>query len=410
MKRVLILAPSRRGALVDFTDSPSEAAFRAEAVAFLEAHVPEEFGSYTSGDDQEKVYEQHLAWQKTLAQHGWGALTWPESYGGRGKGPIEQIIWNEELSKRGVGHSMLTVGIGMVGPTLVAHGTPEQQERYLGPLLRADETWCQLFSEPGAGSDLAGLATRAVRDGDDWVVNGQKTWCSGAQHNDFGILIARTDPSLPKHKGITFFLLDMKAPGIEVRPLIEMTGESHFNEVFLNDVRVPDSARLGELNAGWAVAQTTLMNERMAMGGLSNLLHFDELKALVVEEAGGHPDATQRDELAKVYSQLRCLELLNARVVSKLGRGVMPTAESSVMKLALARVMTKANALAMRALGPKALLRPGYWQNEYLFAPAFHIAGGTSEVQKTVCAERVLGLPREESSDRQRAFEELPRS
>jgi alkylation response protein AidB-like acyl-CoA dehydrogenase len=395
---------------VDFTDSPSEAAFRAEAVAFLEAHVPEEFGSYTSGDDQEKVYEQHLAWQKTLAQHGWGALTWPESYGGRGKGPIEQIIWNEELSKRGVGHSMLTVGIGMVGPTLVAHGTPEQQERYLGPLLRADETWCQLFSEPGAGSDLAGLATRAVRDGDDWVVNGQKTWCSGAQHNDFGILIARTDPSLPKHKGITFFLLDMKAPGIEVRPLIEMTGESHFNEVFLNDVRVPDSARLGELNAGWAVAQTTLMNERMAMGGLSNLLHFDELKALVVEEAGGHPDATQRDELAKVYSQLRCLELLNARVVSKLGRGVMPTAESSVMKLALARVMTKANALAMRALGPKALLRPGYWQNEYLFAPAFHIAGGTSEVQKTVCAERVLGLPREESSDRQRAFEELPRS
>ena len=395
---------------MDFNDSPAEADFRAQAVAFLDAHAPEEFGSYTSGDDQEQVYAQHLAWQKTLAQNGWGALTWPEAYGGRGQGPIEQIIWNEELNRRGVGHSMLTVGIGLVGPTLITHGTPEQQQRYLEPLLQAEETWCQLFSEPGAGSDLAGLSTRAVRDGDDWILNGQKTWCSGAQHNDFGILIARTDPTLPKHKGITFFLLDMKAPGLEVRPLIEMTGDTHFNDVFLDDVRIPESARLGELNGGWAVAQTTLMNERLAMGGLSNLLHFDELKALVLAEADGDPDAMQRDELAQVYSQLRCLELLNARVVSKLGRGIIPTAESSVMKLALARVMTKANALAMRALGPKALLRPGYWQNEYLFAPAFHIAGGTNEVQKNVCAERVLGLPREQSSDRRRAFEELPRS
>lgn len=395
---------------MDFNDSSSEAAFRAAAITFLDEHTPEDFGSYTSGDDQELVFRQHKAWQQTLAAHGWGAVTWPEAYGGLGKGPIEQIIWNEELSKRGVGHSMLAVGIGMVGPTLIAHGTPEQKERFLQPLLRADETWCQLFSEPGAGSDLAGLATRAVRDGDDWIVSGQKTWCSGAQHNHFGILIARTDPSVPKHQGITYFLLDMNSPGIEVRPLIEMTGESHFNEVFLNDVRVPDRARLGPPGGGWGVAQTTLMNERLAMGGLSSLLRFDKLKALVLEESGGAPGELQRAELAEVYIQLRCLELLNARVVSKLGRGVIPTAESSVMKLALARMMTKANDLAMRALGPKALLRPGYWQNEYLFAPAFHIAGGTTEVQKNVCAERVLGLPREATGDRDIPFDQLPRS
>ena len=249
-----------------------------------------------------------------------------------------------------------------------------------------------------------------VRDAEGWRVNGQKTWCSGAQHADFGILIARTDPSVPKHKGITYFLLDMRTPGVEVRPLVEMTGETHFNEVFLNDVRVPDTARLGPLHGGWAVTQTTLMNERMAMGGLSNLLRFEELKALVLRETGGCPDALMRDELARVYSELRCLELLNARIVSKLGRGVIPTAESSVMKLALARMMTRANALAMRALGPKALLRPGYWQNEYLFAPAFHIAGGTSEVQKNVCAERVLGLPRGDHRDRELPFDQLPRS
>lgn len=395
---------------MDFNDSPAEAEFRAEAVAFLDAHAPAEFGSYTSGDDQETVFERHVAWQKVLAANGWGALTWPEAFGGRGNGPIEQIIWNEELNLRGVGHSMLTVGIGMVGPTIIAHGTAEQKAQYLGPLLAGDQVWCQLFSEPGAGSDLAGLATRAVRDGDDWIVTGQKTWCSGAQHAQLGILIARTDPTVPKHKGITYFVLDMSTPGIEVRPLVEMTGEAHFNEVFLNEVRIPDACRLGDLNAGWGVTQTTLMNERMAMGGLSNLLHFDELKELVLQESQGHPDATMRDELAKVYCDLRCLELLNARVVSKLGRGVIPTAESSVMKLALARMMTRANSLAMKALGPKALIRTGYWQNEYLFAPAFHIAGGTSEVQKNVAAERVLGLPREESSDRERAFEDLPRS
>jgi len=399
---------------MDFSDSACEAAFRAEAVAFLDAHAPAGgIGSYTSGDDQMEVFHRHVAWQRTCAEHGWGAITWPVTAGGRGLGPIEQIIWNEECMRRGVGHSMLAVGIGMVGPTLIAHGTPAQQQRYLGPLLRAEETWCQLFSEPGAGSDLAALGTRAVRDGDHdgdgWVIDGQKTWSSSADHNDFGILVARTDPTVPKHRGLTCFVVDMKAPGIEVRPLVEMTGESHFNETFLNDVRVPDANRIGEVGQGWAVAQTTLMNERMHMGGMASMLDFEKLLALVRE---CHPDgapAVVRDGVARVYTQLCSLELLNARMVTKLGRSEMPMAESSVMKLALAKMLSEAADVALQAMGPRALAREGFWQNEFLFAPAWHIAGGTDEIQKNVCAERVLGMPRDPYDTRDIPFEDLPR-
>jgi len=395
---------------MDFRDSPSEAAFRAEATAFLDEHAPRAFRSYTTeGADMEEVFREHVAWQKTLAAHGWGALTWPKAYGGRGLGPIEQIVWNEELTKRGAAHSMLAVGIGMAGPTLIAHGTEPQKQRYLAPLLHADEVWCQLFSEPGAGSDLASLATRAVRDGDDWVVTGQKTWCSGAQHAQFGILLARTDAKAPKHKGITYFLLDMKTPGIEVRPLVEMTGEARFNEVFLEGVRVPDSQRLGAPGQGWSITQTTLLHERMSMSGLSSLLDFDKLRACV-KEHGASGDPLLRDEVARVYVELKSLQLLNARVVTKLGRGQMPTAESSVMKLALARVMTRAAEAALKAMGPRALLRRGFWQNEFLFAPAWHIAGGTDQVQKNVCAERVLGLPRDPHDPKDVPFDQLPRS
>jgi alkylation response protein AidB-like acyl-CoA dehydrogenase len=396
---------------MDFRDSPSEAAFRAEATAFLYAHAPRGgLRSYTTeGADMEEVFREHVAWQKTLAAHGWGALGWPREYGGRGLGPLEQIIWNEELARRGVAHSMLAVGIGMAGPTLIAHGSDAQRQRHLAKTLHADQVWCQLFSEPGAGSDLASLATRALRDGEDWIVSGQKTWCSGAQHADFGILLARSDPTLPKHRGISYFLLDMRSPGIEVRPLVEMTGEARFNEVFLNEVRVPDAARLGAAGSGWAVAQTTLLNERMAMAGLTSLLDWEALRAFALAR-GAASDPLLRDELARVYVERKCLELLNARVVTKLGRGQIPSAETSVMKLALARVMTRAAETALRALGPRALLRRGFWQNEFLFAPAWHIAGGTDQVQKNVCAERVLGLPRDPHDVRDVPFDQLPRS
>ena len=239
LKRVLILS-------MDFRDSEKEAAFRAEARAFLEANKPSKWAHPFDDDvDEHALLTGSKAWQRTLYENGWGAILWPKEYGGRGLGPIEAIIWNQELVRLGLGESIFVVGTAMAGPTIIAHGTAEQKSRYLEPLARGDEIWCQLFSEPGAGSDLAALSARAVQDGDHWVVSGQKTWCSGAHYADFGILLARSDPSVPKHDGITYFLLDMRAPGVEVRPLRQMSGGSHFNDVFLNDVRIPDANRLG---------------------------------------------------------------------------------------------------------------------------------------------------------------------
>ena len=302
---------------------------------------------------------------------------------------------------------MFMPGLCMAGPTIIAHGSEEQKQRHLGPLLRGEEVWCQLFSEPGAGSDLAGVACRAVREGDAWVLDGQKTWSSGAADADFGILLCRTDPTVPKHAGITYFLLPMKTPGVEVRPILQMNGADHFADVFLNGVRIPDSCRLGPVDGGWACAMTTLMNERMGMGGMETF-RFDDLAALA-RERGERVGPVLRDDLVKVWGWGKTLELLNARIVTKLGRGVMPDAESSVMKLAIARLMSEAADLGLRLQGPEALLRQGSWQNQFLFAPAMHVAGGTDEIQKNVAAERTLGLPKEPRADRDVAFEDLPR-
>lgn len=398
---------------MDFRDSPAEASFRAEVRSFLEAHAPDPAELYGEDVHAGTNVAGAVAWQRTLAEHGWAALTWPEAFGGRGLGPIEQIIWNQEAARAGLGLSMFVVGMGMAGPTLIAHGSEAQKQRYLGPMLRGEEIWCQLFSEPGAGSDLAAIATRAERDGDGdddddgWVLSGQKTWSSGAEHAHFGILLARTDPGKPKHEGITYFLLPMDAPGVEVRPIRQMNDARHFCDTFLNDVRISDACRLGEVDGGWACAMTTLMNERIALGGMESF-RFDELAEL----ARARPervDPVLRDELARVYTWGKTLELLNARIVTKLGRGQIPTAESSVMKLAIARLMSRAADAGLRLLGPEALLRQGRWQNQFLFAPAMHVAGGTDEIQKNVAAERVLGLPREPRVDKDVPFDSLPR-
>ena len=395
---------------MDLNDSTREAAFRAEAKAFLDAHAPNLFGEQDQQvADEAVLLERSCAWQTILYENGWAALTWPEQFGGRGLGPIEQIIWNQEIARAGIPESLFIVGTGLAGPTIIAHGREDQKERYLDRILRGEEVWCQLFSEPGAGSDLAGLATRAVRDGDQWVVSGQKTWCSGGHFSHWGILVARTDPSVPKHQGLTYFLVDMKTPGVEVRPLRQMTGGEHFNEVFLNEVRVPDTNRLGEVGQGWAVTMTTLMNERMAIGGLERLVSFDHLLALI-KERKDRVDAVMRDRIAKQYSRMRALELLNARIVTKLGQGKIPATESSVMKLAIARNISDATEIAMDLLGPDALLGQGFWPHQYLQAPAIHIGGGTDEIQKNICAERVLGLPREENNDKKIPFQDLPRA
>jgi alkylation response protein AidB-like acyl-CoA dehydrogenase len=365
---------------MDFRDSPPEAAFRAEARAFLEAHAPEKIPGYGHEDfDEQQVVAQARQWQRTLFEHGWASIIWPKEYGGRGLGPIEQIIWNQELARIGIGESLFLQGIGLAGPTIIAHGSEEQKTRFLEPILGAEEIWCQLFSEPGAGSDLANVAARAEKSGDAWVISGQKTWCSGASYSDWGMLLARSDPKLPKHKGITYFLIDMHSPGVE---------GAHFSEVFLNEIRVPDANRLGPEGAGWNVARTTLMNERMTIGGLERLFSFGSL----LDHAKANRqrvDDVMRDELGRVYTWTKALELLNARVVTKLGRGVIPNAEASVMKIAIARMITKAGDIGLRLSGPEAMLRRGEWQNQFLLAPSIHIGGGT---------------------DREVPFDKLPRS
>src|SRR5437763_6839004 len=262
---------------MDFEESDEERAFRTEVRAWLEAHAPlrvaggpsdRSFVPGEMGADAEREHtEACQKWQRTLFEGGWAGITWPVEAGGRGGAGWQQRIFNEEQAKFDVAVGAFAVGIGMAGPTIIAWGTDEQKRRYLRPMLQGEEIWCQLFSEPGAGSDLAGLRTRAVNDGDEWVVNGRKVWTSGAHYSDFGLLLARTDVDAPKHKGITAFILDMRAPGISVRPLRQITGASHFNEVFLTSVRIADEHRLGPEGEGWRVANTMLSNERALIGG-----------------------------------------------------------------------------------------------------------------------------------------------
>ncbi len=395
---------------MDFEDSPAEAAFRAEARKFLEEHAPETpIGSRDPSTDRDDRLERARRWQRTCHEHGWAALMWPKEFGGRGAGPIEAYIWEQELAQFSIGASYFVPGVGMAGPTIIAHGTEAQKQQHLMPMLRGELFWCQLFSEPSAGSDLAALGTRAIRDGDDWLVSGQKVWSSFADKADWGFLLARTDPARSKRDGITYFLLDMKTPGIHVRPIKDSNGGIHFNEVFFDQVRIPDAQRMGEINGGWAVTRTTLMHERMAIGSASSMFSMDDLLR-DIRNSGVEPDAIQRQQIAQVYLWNRSLELLNARVMTKLSRGEDPTTEASVMKLALARLVS-AGADAGLALDPRgAQTGQGHWAYQYVFAPALHIAGGTDEIQRNIIAERVLGLPREPDPFKETAFEDLPRS
>lgn len=395
---------------MDFKDSPQEAAFRAEARAFLDEHAPTKpSGARAHSTDRKSVLGEARAWQKTLDDHGWAAIMWPQEYGGRGLGFIEQIIWNEELSRVGIGESIFLAGVGMCGPTIIAHATEELKARHLPSMLSGQVMWCQLFSEPGAGSDLASIGMKAIRDGDDWVVSGQKVWSSFADFADWGFMLVRTDPSAVKQKGITYLLVDMQSSGIDVRPLRDMAGGEHFNEVFFDSVRVPDANRVGEIDDGWTVAKTTLMHERMAIGSVSRFFCYDDL-ARFVRERRGELDATARDGLARVYTWTKSLELLNARVNTMLSHGQDPSAEASVMKLAIARILTAAADLGMAAQGLGGLENEGVWQHHFLFSPAMHIAGGTEEIQKNLVAERVLGMPREPDEFASTPFEKLPHS
>ncbi|MCU1457681.1 MAG: acyl-CoA dehydrogenase [Actinomycetia bacterium] len=397
------------------------AAFRAEARAWIRAHAPSAgpgargTGFSASSDDQGAAARDARAWVRLRYESGWAGLSWPIEHGGRGLPIAFERIYAEEQTAVGISNALLQVGLGMVGPTIIKHGTPEQHDRYLTPMLRGDEGWCQLFSEPGAGSDLAAVACHAVRDGDDWVVDGQKVWTSGAAHSDWGILLARTAPDQPKHRGITCFLVDMTSPGVDVRPLRQMTGGAHFSEVFLTGVRVPAANVLGDVDGGWAVALTTLGFERNVIGG-TNLGPDAEDVLTLAKRYGRTDDATFRDALARAYSGERILGFLGQRARAAATRGLLRGYEGSLAKLAHAQHIREASSLALRVLGADALLGgadaadDGVWQQYFLGGPSYRIAGGTDEIQRNLIAERGLGLPAEPRNDRTLPFRDLPRN
>jgi alkylation response protein AidB-like acyl-CoA dehydrogenase len=401
---------------VDFDDSPEEAAFRAEARAFLGAHATERDVAAARPrmlvDSPEHV-ARCKAWQRVLYNGGWAGITWPKAYGGRGGTAMQSLIFEQEQAGFVVSTGVFAVGIGMAGPTIIAHGSDEQKQRWLDPLLRGDEVWCQLFSEPGAGSDLASLATKAERDGDEFVVNGQKVWTSGAHHADRGILLARTNADAPKHKGITYMVVDMRAPGIEVRPIKQINGGSHFNEVFLTDVRVPAANVVGEVDGGWGVAMTTMANERGLIGGGMGQ-NIDSVLTLARSTgAGMHPALRQR--VVEAWMRFQLQRFLGYRVQTALSKGAMPGPEASILKLLLSRHVAATGDLVLALQGAGGMLdkadalEDGAWQNYFLGQWGVRIGGGTDEVQRNAIGERMLGLPREARPDKDAPFRELVR-
>lgn len=405
-------------------ETPELAAFRAEARAFLAANFEPRptkgiFGTTLGDTDTSKAAEdRHVAasraYQRTLFENGWAGLTWPVEYGGRGLTPKHFRTWLQEEAKFMVSIGFFSVATQMVGPTIMAHGTDAQQRYFLPKILSGEHIWCQLYSEPGAGSDLAGLTTRAERDGDEFVVNGQKVWNSGAHFADYGILLARTDWDVPKHRGISYFLVDMHSPGIEVRPLKQITGFSHFNETFFADVHIAAENLLGELNGGWAVANTTLAHERSMIGAGGTGLGFKAL-ATLARECAVTDDPTMRQELARCYTRFELLRMLGLRARANAKKGVLGP-ESSVMKLAISNRVARDGDLVLAMLGANGMLHyddargGGMWQNLFLNQWSIRIGGGTEQIQRNVLGERVLGLPGDIRVDKDRPFRDIPKN
>ncbi len=402
---------------MDFNDTPREAAFRAEARAWLDANQPDGWPAENLAE-YIKDLSRCKAWQARKADARWACLDWPEAYGGRGASAIERIIWTQEEGELGYLSNPFIIGHGMAGQTIMAHGTDAQKERFLPPMIRGDEIWCQLFSEPSAGSDLAGLRTRAVRDGDEWVVSGQKIWTSLAHVADFGIIVTRSDPEVPKHRGLTYFIIDMKAAGVEVRPIKQASGESDFNEVFLTDVRIPDHYRLGAVGEGWRVAMTTLMNERLAVG-TSFPTNFDDIMRLArdlqTEHGPALGDPAVRDRIADWYVRASGLKYTGYRTLSALSRGEAPGPEASMTKLVLGIGRQDLASLALDLLDAGGIvsdpaLAPldATFHKLFLRAAGNRLEGGTDEIMRNIIAERVLGLPPEIRVDKDVAFNKIP--
>jgi alkylation response protein AidB-like acyl-CoA dehydrogenase len=393
---------------MDFKLSSADEAFRAELRSWLDANLPRDerrnrFALEFMHSEAGEEWERRVAWHKKMHAAGWVAVHWPKECGGRGATLTQQMIYQEELERARGPVLVNGQGIGLVGPTLMIWGTEEQRRRYMPPMLAAEEIWCQGYSEPGSGSDLASLQTRAVEDGDYFVINGQKVWTSDAHHADMCFLLVRTDPDAPKHKGISYVLVDMHSPGITVRPLTQMTRDTGFNEVFFEDVRVAKKNVVGEKNNGWLVALTSLMYERRYRGLDNNIGELVELAKTV--RRNGHA-AWENDDVRQQIAQFACevnaLRLLNLRQLTRQLKGLPPGPEGSIMKLGTTDLNLRIQSFAMELLGPysqfeyqaSGAIDHGKWSHRMLAARRGTIAAGTNEIQHNIIGERVLGLPK----------------
>ncbi len=378
---------------MDLTFSPDEIAFRDELRAWLAANHPD---AAPADGGEDTHYAWRRDWQRRLYEAGWAAPAWPTEYGGRGASLTESAIYFEEIGRARVPLPANVLGLLLGGPTLMVWGTDQQKERYLPPILSAEEIWCQGFSEPEAGSDLAALKTKAVKDGEEWVVTGQKVWTSGAQYSKWCMLVARTDGDVPKHKGLTYFLMDMEQDAVQIRPLRQITGESEFNELFIEEARIPDANVVGGVGNGWKVALTTLMNERAGLGfalqiRLRQLL--DDLIGIAAEK-GLLEDQLYGDELAELHTRCESIRLLAWKGLTDVERYGQPGPEGSLVKWLWSDTNQRLTQLAVDIVGPEALTSGTSWSYEFLRARGNTIEGGTTEVLKNIVAERVLGLPR----------------
>lgn len=407
---------------MDFRDTPEDAEYRRKARAFLEQHAelepPDSGRGYRDGNDDPAALERARKWQRIKADAGYAGITWPKEFCGQGGTALQQIIYEQEEAQFDVPRgNFFYIGLGWAMPTLFQWSTKDEILKHASKVLRGDEVWCQLFSEPAGGSDLAALRTRAEPVGDEWIINGQKIWTSGGQYSDFGVLVARNDTNQVKHKGLTCFILDMKSPGVEVRPIKQMSGDSHFNEVFFDNVRVPDTRRLGEVGEGWKVAMTTLMNERYNLVELVPP-DFEQIFHLVrntdLESGPAIEDRLIRSKLADLFCRAQGMKYTNFRTMSALSQGKTPGPEVSIGKLVNSGRLQEAADLGSDILGEKGLLMDedmpmrALFQRAYLYSPGWRLGGGTDEILRNTIAERVLGLPPDIRVDKGLAFKDIP--
>jgi alkylation response protein AidB-like acyl-CoA dehydrogenase len=401
---------------MDFNDTTEQAQFRKTCREWLEKNAEPKSSSSRESFSDIDFLEVAKQWQKKKYDAGWAMLHWPKEYGGIAASPIERIIWAEEESKFNVPRGIFEIGLGMCGPVMMEYATDEQKERFLPSMAEGTEIWCQLFSEPSAGSDVAGLRSKATQDGDNWIINGQKVWTSGAHFCDYGILVVRHDPNLEKHKGMTFFFVDMKSPGIEVKPIKQITGGSSFNEVYFTDVVIPDSQRLGAIGDGWKVAITTLMNERLAVGDANGADVKEAFNWAKKQDDSGEyliNNRATRESIADWYCEANGLKNTKLRTMSALSKGETPGPEASITKIVSANKLQDIGNFGIDSLDMAGMLKPENneiqsFQNAWLGAPGLRIAGGTDEILKNIISERVLGLPQDPRADKGLPFKDIP--